>query len=322
MRTLIVHNPKSGYGSDAIYQFQRALLRPGDECTFRLLEKGFRPADAVRDAREFDMVVVSGGDGTVSSVLHSLKGTEVPACVFPSGTANLFSMNLGNAPEPQSLARACRIGQTVDVDMGMIEWVGSDGGRHDRDFALMSGIGYDAQLMSSAIPNKAALGEAAYYAAALANPSPEVVDFTVTVDGVAHEEHGIMCLVANCATIQNDISIIPGCLIDDGRLDVIIVEIENAVQLVRPLFFGLLDRSGNKMGRPHVKTYSGAHIVVESSKPLPIEVDGEAGTGLVTGFEARVLPRAARVIVDPVSPYGKKNVEPRFGGTEDADYPA
>ncbi len=33
MRTLIIHNPASGFGSDAIYEFQRALLCEGASCT-------------------------------------------------------------------------------------------------------------------------------------------------------------------------------------------------------------------------------------------------------------------------------------------------
>mgnify|MGYP004480707903 CR=1 FL=1 len=66
MRTLIVHNPKSGFGSDAIYQFQRAIIREGDECVFRLLPAGVDAAEAVEDAEGFDVVVVSGGDGTAS----------------------------------------------------------------------------------------------------------------------------------------------------------------------------------------------------------------------------------------------------------------
>ena len=104
MRTLIIHNPKSGFGSDAVYQFQRSVVRPGDECVFRLLEDDFDPREAVRDATDFDVVVASGGDGTVSGVMHALAGTGVAVCAFPSGTANLFNANLGNTPEPQSLA--------------------------------------------------------------------------------------------------------------------------------------------------------------------------------------------------------------------------
>ena len=245
----------------------------------------------------------SGGDGTASSVLMALAGSGVPTCVFPSGTANLFNANLGNTPEPQSLARACRIGKTADVDLGVISWTDDKGAAHERGVALMS-------------------GQAAYYAAALENPRPEVVDFTVTVDGQKHMCHGIMCLVANNAMIQNEIQIVPNCRMDDGLLDVIVVEIANAAQLIGPLFLGLVDREGNKLGRPHIKTFRGANIVVETSEPVPLEVDGESEGCAVTRYEARALPGAARVIVDAMSPYGKNaQVREGFGGTEDVDYP-
>lgn len=323
MRTLIVHNPKSGFGSDAIYQFQRSIIREGDECVFRLLSAGVDAAAAVKDAAGFDVVVVSGGDGTASSVLTALAGSKIPVCVFPSGTANLFNANLGNTPEPQSLARACRVGKTADVDLGLISWAGPDGKAKERGFVLMSGTGYDAQLMRAALPNKELMGPVAYYAAAMENPKPEAIDFTVTVDGTAHKCRGITCLVANNATIQNEIQIVPNCRMDDGLLDVIVVEISNAAQLIRPLFLGLVDRGGNKFGRPHIRTFSGRHIVVETSKPVPLEVDGETENAMVTRYEARVEPGAMRVVVDAMSTYGNKCDAPNgFGDTEDVAYPS
>ena len=323
VRTLIVHNPKSGFGSDAIYQFERSLVRQGDECVFRLLEDDFDPKDAVRGAEGFDVVVASGGDGTVSSVLHALAGTRIPVCAFPSGTANLFNANLGNTPEPQSLARACRIGATADIDLGTMSWTGTDGGAHSRGFALMSGTGYDAQLMQAALPNKKMMGEAAYYAAALANPRPKVVGFRIDVDGTVYERRGIMCLVANTAMIQNDICIVGDCRMDDGLLNVIMVEVSNPAQLIGPIFMALVDREGNKIGRPHIVSYRGRRISVDTTEPVPIEVDGETQTGLTKHYEASVLPGAARLIVDAMSSYGKKDEgEPKFGGTEDVAYPS
>lgn len=322
MRTLIIHNPKSGFGSDAIYQFQRSVVRPGDECVFRLLEDGFDPRRAVADAAGFDVVVASGGDGTVSSIMHALAGTGTPVCAFPSGTANLICANLGTSPEPQALARACRMGRTADLDLGRMSWTDEHGEKHDRGFALMAGTGYDAQLMQAALPNKAMMGEAAYYAAALANPRPDVVRFRVTVDGKVHELEGIMCLVANAAMIQGDIRIVPDCRMDDGLLDVIVVEVGNVAQLMRPLFFALLDKEGNKIGRPRIRSFQGAHIVVEASKPIPVEVDGDTEPALVSRYEAQVMPGAMRVVVDGMSPYGKQDAEPsRFGGTDDVAYP-
>lgn len=322
VRTLIVHNPRSGFGSDAIFQFERALVKAGDECVLRMLADDFDPRESVVDAADFDVVVVSGGDGTAASVLHALAGSKVPVCVFPSGTANLYCANLGNTTEPQALARACRVGSTADLDLGEISWETTEGGRESRGFALMSGMGYDAQLMRAALPNKQALGEAAYYAAALENRHPSIADFKITVDGEVHERRGIMCLVANNAMIQNEISIIPGCRMDDGLIDVIIIEIENAAQLVRPILHGLFDRSGQKTGRPHIESFSGRRITVESSEPMPIEVDGEVCVGLVSRYEARANPEAARVIVDAMSSYGKEKPErPRFGEVEDRAFP-
>ena len=152
MRTLIIHNPKSGFGSDAVFQFERALVRAGDECVLRVLEEGFEASETCRDANRFDVVVASGGDGTVAALLHALAGTDVPVCVFPSGTATLLAANIGNAPEPSALARACRKGKTATVDLGEISWEDERGVRGTRGFALMSGTGFDAQLMQAALP--------------------------------------------------------------------------------------------------------------------------------------------------------------------------
>ena len=234
LRALIVHNPRSGFGSDAIFQFERALLQAGDECVMRVLTDDFVAREAVSDAAGFDVVVLSGGDGTISSLLYELRDLSVPVCAFPSGTANLLCSNLGNAPEPFALARACRIGKTAALDLGEISWASDAGETHTTGFALMSGTGFDAQLMQAALPNKAIMGQAAYFAAALANPRPTVARFSITVDGETHEREGITCLVANTATIQGDIQIIPDCRMDDGLLDVIVVETSDAAQLLKP----------------------------------------------------------------------------------------
>ena len=322
MRTLIIHNPKSGFGSDAIFQFERALVRGGDECVLRILADDFRARDVSADCGEYDVVVVSGGDGTVASLLYELAGRDVPTCVFPSGTANLLCANIGNAPEPSALARACRIGRTAVLDLGEMSWTDREGTRVTRGFGLMSGTGFDAQLMQAALPNKAIMGQAAYFAAALANPRPEVIHFTITVDGRTYERDGITCLVANNAMIQGDIQLVPDCRMDDGLLDVIMVETSDAAQLLKPLAFGLVDRSGKAMGRPHLESFRGKEIRVESSTPVPIEVDGEVVSGLVSSYEARVMPGAARIVVDAMSPYAGSDDSPsRFGDSDVIAYP-
>ena len=322
MRTLVIHNPRSGFGSDAVFQFERALLRSGDECVMRIVDEGFDLASALADAASFDVVVASGGDGTVASVLYELRGTGISVCAFPSGTANLLCANIGNATEPSALARACRIGKTAQLDIGEIWWEGADGAEERRGFALMSGTGFDAQLMQAALPNKAVMGQAAYFAAVLSNPKPAVERFKITVDGVSCEREGITCLVANNAMIQGDIQIIPDCRMDDGLLNVIMVETADAAGLIAPLAFGLVDKSGKAMGRPHIESFAGREVRIESTSPVPLEVDGEVVEGLVSAYGARVLPGAARVIVDSLSPYGTADDgSSRFGQSDVIAYP-
>lgn len=76
-----------------------------------------------RGAESFDVVVVSGGDGTVSNLLYTLRNRDVDVCVFPSGTANLLFANIGNSPEPAALARACRWANTAACDLGEASWI-------------------------------------------------------------------------------------------------------------------------------------------------------------------------------------------------------
>ncbi len=304
MRTLIVHNPHAGFGTDSIYEFERALLRDGDECVMRILSNDpNKDAERLRDAEDFDRVVVSGGDGTVARALYTLRNRNVSTCVFPSGTANLLAANIGNAAEPTALAAACLKGQSFSADLGEMRWTDIDGTQHLEGFALMAGTGFDAQLMHDARPTKQLLGEAAYFAAVLNNLKPDVYHLTVTVDGEVHEHEGISCLVANTAMMQGDIEIVPDCNMDDGLLDVIVLETTETAQLLLPMLAGIVDPKGKDVKRPSIVTYRGKHISVKSDRPMKLEVDGDVATGEVMGWEADVLPSCCRIITDAMSRY-------------------
>lgn len=306
MRSLIIHNLYSGFGSNAIFEFERELMRSGDECVMRTLLPTTSVAEALLDAEEFDLVVISGGDGTVTNALYALRNRNVPTCVFPSGTANLLFANLGNGPEPAAIAKACHALDPTPLDLGELSWTGEDGQVHREGFGIMSGMGFDAELMASAEAGKQALGEAAYFTAVLANLKPKVATFTITVDGKTYKRQGISCIVANAAMMQGDINIIPDCRMDDGSLDVMMLTTTAAAQLLIPMLAGLIDPDGSLIGRPGIEHFSGKQIKVESSIPLHIQRDGDSSEGLVTGYEACCLPGSNLVITDEHSPYHKK----------------
>ncbi len=303
MRSLIIHNISSGIGSNAIFEFERELVNRGDECVLRSLGRNEPVAASLVDAEEFDLVVISGGDGTVTNALYALRNRQIPTCVFPSGTANLYFANLGNAPEPTAIAASCLKRACLPLDLGELCWIGEDGTQRCRGFGLMSGIGFDAQIMQSAADNKRSQGEAAYFTAVLANLKPTVATFTVTVDGVSYERTGISCLVANTSMIQGDINLLPGCRMDDGLLDVMVLATTDAVGLLLPVFAGIIDPVGQLIGRPHIESFRGRQIKVESSVPLPLERDGDPMDVLVSGYEATCLPETNLIVVDQHSIY-------------------
>lgn len=324
MRVLIIHNAQSGFGSDAIFEFERALVRDGDECVLRMLKANDDnwSMTSLSDAEDFDVVVISGGDGTVANMLYELRGRDVLTCVFPSGTANLFFANLGNAPDPYALARACRMGRSASTDLGEMSWENESGITQTRGFALMAGIGFDAQIMQAAIPAKRTMGQAAYFAAAIANPKPIIHEFTIEVDGTTYERQGISCMVANNSMMQGDIVIVPGCNMTDGQLDVIILEVGHTAQLVSPIFFGLVDHEGHRIGRPRLESFRGTNICVRTNTPAQIEIDGDPLPGNVSEYRARALPCANRLIVDNLSRYAQgDDAAPLFGDTEEIAFP-
>ena len=322
MRCLIVHNPRSGFGSDAVFAFERELVAAGDECVLRVLGEECNNEEVLADAEGFDVVVLSGGDGTVSNLLYALRGRSVDTCVFPSGTANLLFANIGNSAEPAALARACRWGNVATCDLGEARW-DHDGTSVTRGFSIMAGTGFDAELMTAAAPNKKAMGEAAYFMAALADPKPRSIHYTIEVDGKVHERDGIACLVANNAMIQLDMEIVPDCTMDDGMLDVIVLEGQQATDLLQPIAVALFDKTGKRRGRPRIESFRGRVVDVVSSEPIPLQIDGDPMADRVTSYHAETLCGVNRLIVDQVSHYANEASAPikDFPGAVEIPYP-
>lgn len=322
MRALIIHNNRSGFGSDAIYEFERALVHPGDEVVFRVPTADFTPPDVLADAEDFDLVVMSGGDGTMASLLYEMRGSDVPCCVFPSGTSNLLFLNLGNAPEPAAIARACRVGNTIAADLGELSWTDEKNVEHKRGFCLMSGMGYDGEIMHTAMENKAQLGEAAYFAAAATNLTPPVAHFKICVDGTTYEREGISCMVAGGTVMQNDIEVVPNNSITDGLEEVVVVEAPKPAHLLRPLSLALFEHKPTQ-NRPYIENFKGRVVDVWSDQPLPLQIDGDPMSRSVTHYHAEVLPHANRLIVDAVSRYAQEATPSklRLSGTSIAPYP-
>ena len=302
MRCLIIHNLASGPRSDEIFAFAHALAQAGDEVVFRFLGEGMEADEATRDARRFDRVVVSGGDGTVSNLLDRIRYSEVPVLVFPSGTSNLFFNNIGNAPEPAALAKTCREGRTVKVDMGELAWEDAEGEARRHGFIIIAGTGFDAEIMQKAEATHGDMGEIAYFLSALMTPAPKVAHFTIEHDGEVEELDGIGCMVGNTSFIQNDIKLFPDCRMDDGFIDIAVIEPVKIVELLPTVIAGVLDPQGTgPLGRPQFRLFQAREARITATPSLGMEFDGELIPGTPGSFSARVVPKCLDLIIDGFS---------------------
>jgi diacylglycerol kinase family enzyme len=66
------------------------------------------------------MIVVGGGDGTISTAAQRLAGTEIPLGVLPLGTLNHFARDLGMPPGWRDAVAAVAAGEVRTVDVAEV----------------------------------------------------------------------------------------------------------------------------------------------------------------------------------------------------------
>jgi diacylglycerol kinase family enzyme len=97
-------------------------------------------SDAAADG--LDVVVVLGGDGTVSEVANGLVHSGTALGIVPGGSANVFGRALGMSPSPveatSELIEALRAGRRRSINLGRAD---------DRYFTFCAGFGVDAEVI-------------------------------------------------------------------------------------------------------------------------------------------------------------------------------
>ena len=292
MKLLVINNLASGYGEGAIYDLMRAFMQDNDEICIRSTDGTTDLRTMLFDAKNFDAVVASGGDGTVATISYILANSHIPILPFPAGTANLLALNLASPNEPHALAKMLREGKTLDFDLAEIELKDKRFG-----FSIMAGAGYDAAIMRGAKSAKRLLGSMAYFSAAIKNPLPQIANFTIDIDDKTVMSKGVGILIVNFSKIQFDISVTHENEPRDGMLDIVILRTTNAFGLIPAVFAGLLDRGGDFPDRTDsLEIHHGKEVHVDADPALEVQYDGE-NTSLTTPFSARILPGAARFII-------------------------
>ena len=88
----------------------------------------------------FDVLLVVGGDGTVSTTGSALIGAETALGVVPMGSGNGFARHFGIPLKPENAARALANAQVKRIDVGMV---------NDTPFLVTCSMAWDAAIVKS-----------------------------------------------------------------------------------------------------------------------------------------------------------------------------
>jgi YegS/Rv2252/BmrU family lipid kinase len=266
-------NPASGGGAapEAVVPVARLLRDAG-----AAVEVTYSPGpNATRDLvagalGRGDVVVSVGGDGMLSSLAGEVSRGGGTLAVLPAGRGNDFARMLGLPDDPESLARLLLTGTPHRVDL--LSWSVEGSSR------LVAGsvyAGVDArasEIVDRAhwLPRTLQYPYAAVRSLATYQPGR----YRVTVDGDEREFSAATVVVANSAYYGKGMKIAPAARLDDGVLDVVVIEASSRPALLRAL---PTVYDGAHVDRPEVTVLTGKRVEVRgrARRPIPVGGDGE-----------------------------------------------
>lgn len=215
----LIFNPVSGQGNpDQDLKLIRKILEPQIQVNVMFTEAEVSPGQQAMEAitSGADLVLASGGDGTVSAVAEAVMQTDIPLGVIPRGTANAFSVALGI---PTNLRAACETilaGTTRQVDVATCNGL---------PMVLLGGIGFEAETVERANREmKNRFGVLAYLVAGMQQiADQEAFEAELEISGQTSKFECSAITVANAAPPTSVLAQGFGEVItDDGLLDITI----------------------------------------------------------------------------------------------------
>jgi len=292
----VIFNPTSGKSDPEERKkiISDALAAHGYTCQFIATTKqqGAKACAEEALAQGADLLAVSGGDGTVMEAMSAVVGKDIPVAVFPAGTGNLLSINLGI---PMTVPDA------VDVALGgrkyALDLARTGDGRY---FAIMGGLGMDAQMIKDSDREaKDKLGKLAYFVAALKNLPRRRAHVEIHLDDRPPLRRRVKSvLLANMGKITGGLDAMPTASPHDGLLDVGILKASTPGDWLRLMGNALLGRAQQDRS---LEVYQARKVTLHTRRSQPIEFDGEDG-GMTRELTVEIVPQAVQVLIPEDAP--------------------
>lgn len=242
-------------------------------------------ADCVKQG--VDICVAVGGDGTVNEVARSLVHSQTVLGIVPCGSGNGLARHLRLSMNMKRALQMINTGEVITCDYGVI---------NDQPFFCTCGLGFDAHV-SLKFAQSGKRGLSTYAKMVMKEGmSYQPATYTIAIDGGeprSYEAFLVDC--ANAAQYGNNTYIAPGASIQDGVLDLVIVE-----RLGKPARAKLLTDLFMKTASDnrHLTLIQGTRFQIHRDAPGAFQIDGDP---LVAGtdFDIHIEKAALRAICNP-----------------------
>jgi len=287
----VILNPSAGSVTDLDrLMVQIAQLPDVEICTTT------KPGSAARFARSAikkgsDLIVAAGGDGTLNEVINGV-GEDLGAArvgLLPLGTGNDFARTIGVPTDLEAAMEVIRAGETRAIDLVRVT---SDEVRY---FVNVSAGGFSGLVDEKLTPEmKKTWGPLAYLRSAAA-ALPELRAYRTTLafdntDSLMLDLYNVV--VANGRYVAGGTLIAPEASVDDGMLDIILIQKRSAPELA---LLAAQVALGTHLSSEAIVFRRAAKLTVNSKPGMWFNVDGELVGNEPARFE--ILPRALRFVV-------------------------
>jgi diacylglycerol kinase (ATP) len=235
-------------------------------------------------AHPAELVIVSGGDGTISAVAPALVKTQKILEIIPRGTANAFATALGIRSD---ISAACDV--IINGTPRLIDTAKCN----DRAMILLVGVGFEAETVERANRTaKTQWGALAYILAGMQQlDQQELFEAEIEIaDEIFHLRAGAIT-IANVAPPTSVLAQGLGLVIpDDGLLEVTIGKPDNKIQAldaIADLMTAAIAQTPTH--REDIICFRTPQIKVTTAPPQKVVLDGELiGTTPISHFKTPV----------------------------------
>ena len=238
------------------------------------------------------VLLALGGDGTFQALVNGVYGSDVMVGILPTGGGNDFAAALGLPNDPVAAAQMMLRGKPRSVDLVRLRT--ADG--RTRLYAGGGGIGLDAQAALLAnglyrrLPGRLRYVASALHAFSKHSPLKVRLEFPGT-DFPPAESISLLAGVLNTPTYGGGVRLAPDARIDDGLLQVVLVEYLGFLSVLKVL--PRLMGSG-ELRTSRIKRWGVRSVRISADRPCLFHGDGEIlGPAPV---EIEVVPNAIEVL--------------------------